>query len=250
MDSNYFTILNGVDCSAQVEKKGAFSYLSWPYALAELKKRHPRAKIVVHEFGGAPFLQMDSGGMVKITVSILVGEDWIANTEWFPITDNRNNVIPLPDCFQINTAIKRGMVKCIAGHGLGLHIYAGDDVPSDPDFAPEYWALIQSDQPGAEFEFLVLEQRMTEEQTIDVFNNPPDGLKKTAAKKLVREFEGRAWDLIEGIRQSIEQCREQSDEAGLAEIKEDLNPEIWPAICAGLSNESVEWLKQLAKQEK
>jgi hypothetical protein len=250
MDSNYFTILNGVDCSGQVEKKGAFSYLSWPYALAELKKRHPRALIHVHEFDGQPFLQMETGAMVKITVSILDGETSIAHTEWFPILDNRNRPIPIPNPFDINTAIKRGMVKAIAGHGLGLYIYAGEDVPTDPDFAPEYWALIQSGKPGAEFEFLVLQQRMTDEQKIDVYNNQPADLTKTAAKKMAREFEGRAWDLVEETRTSIEQCREDSDEAGLAEIKQDLNPEIWPAICAGLSNESVDWLKQLAKQEK
>jgi len=43
--------------------------------------------------------------------------------------DNRNKAITNPDAFQINTAIMRCMTKGLSLHGLGLYIYAGDDLP-------------------------------------------------------------------------------------------------------------------------
>lgn len=122
---NAFNELSVVDCSAHVEKKGNFTYLSWPFAFAELFKRYPTAEIQIREWDGFPAVKGVKGWMVCITVTI----NGVSRTQWHPVLDNNNKPIPEPDVFQINTSIQRGTVKAIALHGLGLYIYAGEDLP-------------------------------------------------------------------------------------------------------------------------
>lgn len=125
MTDNYFEKLAAVDCSAHVEKKGRFSYLSWPFAFAELFKRFPKTEIEVHEWDGLPMIAAPKGYLVKVSVTI----EGVRRTQWHPVLDNNNRPIAAPDVFQINTSIQRATVKAIALHGLGLYIYAGEDLP-------------------------------------------------------------------------------------------------------------------------
>ena len=122
---NAFNELSVVDCSAHTEKKGKFTYLSWPFAFAELFKRYPKADIHVREWDGFPAVKGPKGWMVCVHVTI----DGVSRTQWHPVLDNNNRPIPEPDVFQINTSIQRGTVKAIALHGLGLYIFAGEDLP-------------------------------------------------------------------------------------------------------------------------
>lgn len=123
--ANYFGELAKVDCSAHVEKKGKFTYLSWPFAMSELAKLHPKAEIEVREWDGFPAVRGPKGWMVQVSVTI----DGVKRTQWHPVLDSNNKAIPEPDVFQLNTSIQRAMVKAIALHGLGLYIYAGEDLP-------------------------------------------------------------------------------------------------------------------------
>lgn len=130
--SNYFEALAAVDCSAHAEKKGKFTYLSWPFAMSELAKRHPKAEIDVREWDGFPAVRGPKGWMVSVSVSI----DGVRRTQWHPVLDSNNKFIAEPDVFQLNTSIQRATVKAIALHGLGLYIYAGEDLPiteADPN---------------------------------------------------------------------------------------------------------------------
>lgn len=122
---NAFNELSVVDCSAHVEKKGKFTYLSWPFAYAELFKRYPKADIIVREWDGFPAVKGPKGWMVCVHVTI----DGVTRTQWHPVLDNNNRPIAEPDVFQLNTSIQRATVKAIALHGLGLYIYAGEDLP-------------------------------------------------------------------------------------------------------------------------
>lgn len=124
---NYFEVLNSINCNEHVEKKGGFSYLSWTYAVAELRKRHPEATWEVSKYNGLPFLETPLGYFVEVTVTV----NGIPMTQIHPVLDNRNQVIKQPNAFQINTSIQRAIVKAIALHGLGLYIYAGEDLPTD-----------------------------------------------------------------------------------------------------------------------
>ena len=130
--TNYFTELHqaGKDNQKEiVEKKGKFNYISWAYAVRELKKIHPSATWTVHEYGeGFPFIKTECGFFVKVTVTI----NGIDATQIHPVLDHKIKTINSPDAFQINTSIQRCLAKAIALHGFGLHIFVGEDLPSSP----------------------------------------------------------------------------------------------------------------------
>ena len=129
--TNNFTELDRLDVTTHVERKGQFSYLSWAYAVRELKNRHPEATWEVHEYGEArfPFIATECGYFVKVTVTV----DGVPATQIHPVLDHKNKTVAQPDAFQINTSIQRCLVKAIALHGLGLHLYAGEDLPPQPN---------------------------------------------------------------------------------------------------------------------
>ena len=126
--TNYFTELDQVDVTNHIEKKGKFSYLSWAYAVRELKKRHPEATWKVHEWEGEPFVATECGFFVKVTVIV----NGIGMTQVHPVLDHQNKPILTPNSFQINTSIQRCLAKAIALHGLGIHLFAGEDLPPSP----------------------------------------------------------------------------------------------------------------------
>ena len=129
---NYFEQLNEIDVSEHTEKKGNFTYLSWAWAVRELLKVDPTATWEVHEWGlegnRQPYMQTEAGCFVKVTVWV----GGIQKTQVHPVLDNRNQTIEKPNAFQVNTSIQRCLAKAIALHGLGLYIFAGEDLPSIP----------------------------------------------------------------------------------------------------------------------
>ena len=148
--TNYFTELDQVDVTRHIEKKGKFSYLSWAYAVRELKKRHPHATWTVHEWDGMPFISTTCGFFVKVTV--IVNE--VEMTQVHPVLDHYNKPITAPNSFQINTSIQRCLAKAIALHGLGIHLYAGEDLPPSPTLdniqQRELLGLLESNNVGEE----------------------------------------------------------------------------------------------------
>lgn len=110
-----------------VEKKQNLSYLSWAWAWAEALKADPAATFEVIPFDGKPYMEVNGTGMVWVTVTMF-GKPM---TCFLPVMDHRNKPITNPDSFQVNTALMRCMTKGLALHGLGLYIYAGEDVPND-----------------------------------------------------------------------------------------------------------------------
>lgn len=126
-----FGDLMKVDVGENTEKKGRFTYLSWPFAWAEIKKADPAANFTVYSAdNGRPYFECgNAGAFVKVGVTV----NEIEHVETFPVLNSNNKSIPSDQLtvFDINTAHKRGMVKAIAMHGLGLYIYAGEDLPLD-----------------------------------------------------------------------------------------------------------------------
>ena len=124
-----FMKLYKTDVSKYTEKKGQFSYLSWANAVAELKKACPTARWgVTKAEDGSPFFVTQCGYFVDVWVEV----DGISLSQIHPVLDNRNQSIEQPNAFQINTSLQRALAKCIALHGLGLYIFAGEDLP-EPD---------------------------------------------------------------------------------------------------------------------
>lgn len=130
---NYFNELYQVDVSKHIEKKGKFSYVSWPFAVAELKKRHPDATWEVCRFEGAPYMTTSAGVFVEVAVTV----SGCTLSQIHPVLNGQNRPIAQPNAFDINTSIQRALVKAIALHGLGLFVYAGEDLPEPPAFDVE-----------------------------------------------------------------------------------------------------------------
>lgn len=141
-------------------------YLSWSYGWREMKRIDPEASEKVHEFPmfdnqfrmiegvTVPYLKTPQGFFVRNTVT-LQGK---AETEWLPIVENAKYPLSNPNSFQINTSNKRCFVKALAKHGIGLYIYAGEDLPEDIS-KPE---LIAEEQVGYLEEILKVVSLSTE----------------------------------------------------------------------------------------
>ena len=125
MTINYFAALNAINVSDHIEKKGGFSYLSWPYAVAQLRLADPAATWEVRRFNGLPYLSTDMGVFVEVAVTV----QGITLSQIHPVLDADHRPLVAPNAFDINTSIQRCLVKAIALHGLGLYIYAGEDLP-------------------------------------------------------------------------------------------------------------------------
>lgn len=123
--ANSFARLSAINVNDHVEKKGGFSYLSWPYAVAQLRLADPIATWDVRRFNGLPYLATEAGVFVEVAVTV----QGITLSQIHPVLDGRNRPLIAPTAFDINTSIQRCLVKAIALHGLGLYIYAGEDVP-------------------------------------------------------------------------------------------------------------------------
>ena len=125
---NYFAVLNGINVKDKTEKKNGLTYLSWAWAWGEVKKLHPDAIYTIYENKDGLFYHTDGKTCwVKTGVTVC----GIEHIEYLPVMDHRNNSIPLEKVtsFEVNKTIQRSLTKAVARHGLGLYIYAGEDLP-------------------------------------------------------------------------------------------------------------------------
>ncbi len=156
-DITAFNILSAIDVNGHTEKKKTGSteltYLSWPWAWAEVKKAFPTASYKVMKDGeGLPYVyDPRTGYMVYTSVTI---ED-VTHEMWLPVMDGANKAMKAQaytykvkdwktrqsiekevapaTMFDINKTIMRCLVKNLAMFGLGLYIYAGEDLPLTED---------------------------------------------------------------------------------------------------------------------
>tara|TARA_R110000787_G_scaffold142738_2_gene256417 strand:+ start:398 stop:925 length:528 start_codon:yes stop_codon:yes gene_type:complete len=127
-----FKELSKINVNEKTEKKGKFTYLSWSFAWAELKKVSPTAtaKVYHDKNTNMPYFASKAGVMVKVGVTV----DGLEHVNYLPVMDFRNASIPADkvNMMDVNKTIQRCTVKAIALHGLGLYIYAGEDLPEEP----------------------------------------------------------------------------------------------------------------------
>lgn len=129
-DKNYFEVLNNINVSGKTEKKNGLTYLSWSYAWGELKKIHPDAFYTIYENEqGWPYNTDGKTGWVKTGVTV----NGIEHIEYLPIMDYKNKSIPVDSItsFDVNKTIQRSLTKAVARHGLGLYVFAGEDLPEE-----------------------------------------------------------------------------------------------------------------------
>lgn len=123
-----FAVLNAINVNEHTEKKGNLTYLSWAWAWAEVKKNYPDASYTIYENRDGLNYHTDGRTCWVKTGVTINGQEHI---EYLPVMDMRNNSIPLErvTSFDVNKAIQRSLTKAAARHGLGLYIYAGEDLP-------------------------------------------------------------------------------------------------------------------------
>lgn len=127
---NYFVQLNKINVNDRTEKKGELTYLSWAWAWTEVKKLFPEATYTIYEDPNGMFYHTD-GKTCWVKTGLTI--NGIEHIEYLPVMNNRNRSIPLEQVtsFDVNTAIQRSLTKAAARHGLGLYIYAGEDLPEE-----------------------------------------------------------------------------------------------------------------------
>lgn len=144
-NKSVFETLFEINVNDHIEKKKDLTYLSWPYAWAEIKKKYPSAIYKIHLFGEKqlPYVFDENVGYMVFT-SVTIEE--LTHTMWLPVMDSENKTmkstsytyntkfkkdIPVEPAtmFDINKTIMRYLVKNLAMFGLGLYIYSGEDLP-------------------------------------------------------------------------------------------------------------------------
>ena len=144
--SEVFKKLNVINVNEYTEQKNGLTYLSWAWAWTELKKVYPDASYKIRQFDGKPYLYDENLGYMVMTEMTV---DGITHEMWLPVMDNKNKAmkdreytvksgkyessVQPATMFDINTAIMRCLTKNISMFGLGLYIYAGEDLPEESE---------------------------------------------------------------------------------------------------------------------
>ena len=122
--SNVFEVLNNVDVSGLTDIKGKFKYLSWSNAVRETSKIFPSMTWEMTKWEHLPYLRTDLGYFVECTVII----EGLSKTQMMPVLDFKNQTATSPMASDINKSQMRALAKAIALHGLGIDLWAGEDI--------------------------------------------------------------------------------------------------------------------------
>ena len=192
-----FENLFKVNVNGQVEKKNGLNYLSWVFAWAEVKKRYPEATYEVKQFGEnqLPYVYDENTGYMVFTTVTIKG---LTHEMWLPVMDSANKamknkpytydtrykkgvVVEAATMFDINKTIMRCLAKNLAMFGLGLYIYAGEDLPESEAISknqkPQPKTL--SDKTTTELNELIMEYSKSFNKSIsDISKELTDLVKK------------------------------------------------------------------------
>lgn len=159
-----FETLNAINCNDKVEKKNGLTYLAWAFAWGEVKKNYPDAFYTIYENqDGWNYFTDGRTAWVKTGVTI----DGLEHIEYLPVMNYKNNSIPIDQItsFDVNKTIQRSLTKACARHGLGLYIYAGEDLPN-----PEQEKLKEEERKGQEEMEKRLDQKIGEREVTVLTN--------------------------------------------------------------------------------
>ncbi len=167
MEGNYFIELNKINVNEHTEQKNGLTYLSWAWAWGEVKKVYPDANYTIYENkDGWNYFTDGKTGWVKTGVTV----NGIEHIEYLPIMDYKNKSILAENItsFDVNKTIQRSLTKACARHGLGLYIYAGEDLPEEDNFGvDELKNQVKADKARATREL---------NKKVDEYNKSDEGL--------------------------------------------------------------------------
>lgn len=196
---NYFEQLNGIDCNAMTEKKNGLTYLAWANAWKELKKIYPKSYYTVYQ-NELEWNYFTDGRYcwVKTGVTVVTDEYEIEHIEYLPVMDYKNKSIPVDivTSFDVNKAIQRSLTKAVARHGLGLYIYAGEDLPDKTDGS--------------------VDERVEQKK-----NTQTDNTKRSAPKFSREELETKIVALCDAKRVDVAEICKKAKVGSLEELTDD-----------------------------
>ena len=193
----HFNKLFQLDVNGHVEKKNGLSYLTWAWAWAEVKKIYPDASYEIKRFeNGVPYVYDPNTGYMVFTEVTIEG---LTHEMWLPVMDGANKAmksegytyttkygekdVEPATMFDINKTIMRCLVKNLAMFGLGLYIYAGEDLPED----------LTPAQPISESEATTLESMLKKRFNDETIAKT---LKNTYGVKTVKELNSKQYTEI------------------------------------------------------
>jgi hypothetical protein len=185
-----FKELNSINVNKMTEKKGNLTYLSWAYAWQETMKVCPDMTRKVYENDhGWNYHTDGKTSWVKVGITI----DGQEHIDYLPIMDAKNKAIPIEQVtsFDVNKAIQRSTTKAIGLHGLGLYIYAGEDMPDEEKAAKA--------TPSAEG--IVIELELGDENWVRVMNYVNANKKK--GSKFILEQLSKKYNITDVIRTEV-----------------------------------------------
>lgn len=132
--NDVFNKLYSINVNDYIEKKNGLNYLSWANAWAEVKKIYPEANYTIYENtlpNGYVVNYFTDGKSAWVKTGVTI--EGLEHIEELPVMDFRNKSIFIDNItsFDVNKAIQRSLTKALARHGLGLYIYAGEDLPEE-----------------------------------------------------------------------------------------------------------------------
>ena len=200
---NKFTTLYNINVNDKVEEKNGLSYLSWAWAWAEFKKVYPNATYEIKMYDNKPYIYDPILGYMVFT-SVTVWD--LTHDMWLPVMDSANKSMldhqykyktkfgektcEQASMFDVNKAIMRCLVKNLAMFGLGLYIYAGEDLPENltekekPAFTDEQLETLK--QKKDEYTYKTAMENIKKYYTID----------QDMENKVMDLFGVTAWDLF------------------------------------------------------
>ena len=136
MESVYNS-LKAIDVRPKAEKKGRADYLSWAHAWDILKSNYPQAQRIIYEHEHTGLNYFTDGKTAYVKVGIVVND--LEHIDMLCVMDHRNKSIPIDKIcsFEVNKTIQRATAKAIAMHGLGLSLWTGEDIPTQPSEAKD-----------------------------------------------------------------------------------------------------------------
>lgn len=184
--------LASINVNAHTEKKNNLTYLSWAWAVDQLLRADPNAN---WEYGEP--VKFGETMMVFCAVTAF-GKRMTAQ---LPVMDYKNKAISNPDAFQVNTAMQRCLAKAIALHGLGLYIYAGEDLPEGEDAASKrviapVKAAMQGVQVNDEDMEWLRATAMTLVHLVETENKISDAYDHMISQKLDQDQKLALWEIL------------------------------------------------------
>lgn len=132
-----YNSLKAIDVRPKAEKKGRADYLSWAHAWDMLKTNYPQAQRIIYESEHTGLNYFTDGKTAYVKVGVVVND--MEHIDMLPVMDHRNKSIPVDKIcsFEVNKTIQRATAKAIAMHGLGLSLWTGEDIPTQPSEAKD-----------------------------------------------------------------------------------------------------------------